>query len=1389
MEKITANLKHMDSKRDCFRKSLLTLGIEWRDIEDTMDSVEKTFEEGVCALDESEDDLNSMSKSVAESKEEIGLLKSSLESRLEELNRREEKIFLYEQERIEYLRTRVKFTEDLFGEISRSAEERLKEADLREEMVESKLNEWEFAEESIRRRSREVDKKEDEYECRSKDLDNLHNLVAKRLAKVKAREKECEGRWNDLMHKEKEVEVLGKKYTELIENFNVKEKELQDRFKEFDLTRKLNEESGKKIEWEGKELDSKIKQFKGRSKELMQREKDVEVLGKERLEELKAKERQFEVRWKELLHKESEIEVLWQKQIEDTEDFNVKEKELRGRSKVLEVFQKLNKETEKKIELECKELESKQKQFDSVEASFNQSLKEFHLKKEQFKLDKEMLEKHIKELDLKREELAEKSKENQHIQESLKQQAKKIELERKQIKIPRLKDQNDEKPTISGSSSDICFVVTMNGENLQLFLNENSNNHSSMFEEVLKMLRLSRDPSMLVLDAMEGFYPPHLSKEGKTFETSIVRRSCILLLQQFGKISMQIQSKTKERALRLAEEWKRKINLVDCNSLEVFGLLHLLASYGLVPDFDAVDIIKLLDFVAEDDKVFELCGIPCFAEKVPDLIKELIEKSRFIVAVRFICKLDLVTKFPPVPLLKKHIELWRKIADSTCKSGKNTLEAQNKATDERIASLSAVVSCILDFDLQSEYPPTILQFGIEQMLKKKSENKDGIKQMLKEKSSDEVKLDPLVNTDSIIVTQILANMDAKSLLQFLSKHLSELELMQIYVSKVLNMSSDPGKFVIVALEEFRHSFDVSSSTKRMSKRNISIMRSFLFVLELLADIPFEIEIPVLEAAKEVAVDWKAKLSLKENPVHILAFLQLVFTYKLTPGFDPKDLYNLCCSVSDCKELPGLSEILALSEKVPVSKILNVQDTIKLPVSKRAPLNSLAEAKVPDLIRLSSDPSRLLLDVMQCCYFSNLEDVNGAKSAMGVFVSILKNLLKVTMEIYPRTQAEALRFAAFWKAKLLENTSKNQEVLCFVLFLSVYKLVSLFGCDELLCLLNFHDDKFTINLLQQFNLDNRMPELIEILIAKERQLDALICIYAYKLFDKFPPVPILKSYLGKICDKEQTLEALGMEVDEEITALQAVIKSMGDRGLTLPNDFSRRVKALLLQKKIDGENVSSISRSQKPTLVQAKADGENVPSISQSQKHLLIQEKANGENVLSISQSQSQKPKSGRIIILSPSPTTDNKEHTKLLPSQTGKKRSAPSSPHGSKRKAVLPSSAEVALNVCIPYQSPSATLPLRCPDGVYAPSFTYCLDQTSHITPNTQSWQCEPRMAHIHDDVSHFPSFSGANPVFSGPGHYEWPYQNHFDPNYISRNRFEPNYSSRNHFDPRWYPN
>ena len=199
---------------------------------------------------------------------------------------------------------------------------------------------------------------------------------------------------------------------------------------------------------------------------------------------------------------------------------------------------------------------------------------------------------------------------------ALDRRAKELELKEWQLSRPviqsRVKSEPPEDvPVNSGINrsswnATLRFYVTMDGRNLQLFLNKNACNHGKMGNEVFAALRMSADPAKLVLDAMEGFYPPHLKDGVVEFEGATVRRSCVLLLEQLTRVGPPITPQVREDAARLAHEWKAKMGVEVGDSLELLGFLWLLVAYELTSDFDKNEIQKLFKDVIQHIEANEL---------------------------------------------------------------------------------------------------------------------------------------------------------------------------------------------------------------------------------------------------------------------------------------------------------------------------------------------------------------------------------------------------------------------------------------------------------------------------------------------------------------------------------------------------------------------------------------------------------------------------------------------------------------------------------------------------------------------------------------------------------------------------------------------------------------
>lgn len=61
---------------------------------------------------------------------------------------------------------------------------------------------------------------------------------------------------------------------------------------------------------------------------------------------------------------------------------------------------------------------------------------------------------------------------------------------------------------------------------------------------------------------------------------------------------------------------------------------------------------------------------------VSDFVQHLISEKKQLAAVRFIYAFELVDKFPPVPLLKAHLNHVKKVARVPFKKGKSSLKVQ-----------------------------------------------------------------------------------------------------------------------------------------------------------------------------------------------------------------------------------------------------------------------------------------------------------------------------------------------------------------------------------------------------------------------------------------------------------------------------------------------------------------------------------------------------------------------------------------------------------------------------------------------------------------------------------------------------------------------------------------
>ncbi|KAJ0079208.1 hypothetical protein Patl1_23427 [Pistacia atlantica] len=300
---------------------------------------------------------------------------------------------------------------------------------------------------------------------------------------------------------------------------------------------------------------------------------------------------------------------------------------------------------------------------------------------------------------------------------------------------PLVSTQNNKNPDAEISNEDKTETQTSslpvkNGKELILYMREH---RKDVGNRLYCLFKAVDDPGKLVLEALQESYPPGFSK-GEAVDSEI-RRNCVVLLEEFGRVRDRVEPHVREEAKRLAVEWKGRVE----NSLEALGFLQLLIGFDLVGEFDSDEILKHFDNVVMRREAPELLRALGFAHKASEIIQKLIKKYQQLEAIRFIYEFDLVKQFPPVPLLKAHAKYAKEVANKIRKQGNNSPKAQDDATKSEIASLRGMIRFIKNYQLSSQYSPKILRNHIQRLERQRKESKEDAKATVSNAQSQQQK--------------------------------------------------------------------------------------------------------------------------------------------------------------------------------------------------------------------------------------------------------------------------------------------------------------------------------------------------------------------------------------------------------------------------------------------------------------------------------------------------------------------------------------------------------------------------------------------------------------------------------------------------------------------------
>lgn len=275
----------------------------------------------------------------------------------------------------------------------------------------------------------------------------------------------------------------------------------------------------------------------------------------------------------------------------------------------------------------------------------------------------------------------------------------------------------------------------MNAEGLLKLVSDNRKILATLHDELPVALRCAKEPAHLVLNAIEAFYPQNpfnSSQQLKDNNLQVLRRTCLLLLEAAAPLlgmaesggEIPLSSEIKQRAKRIADEWKAKLDVMDLDasngySLEALAFLQLLVTFCISSEFDEEELCKLVVFVSRHRRQApEVCRALGLAHKTQDVVQALVNRGRRIDAAYFSHIFQLTEIFPLEPLLNQYLEDVKKTFGHT-----NGVGTEMDTSTQELVAMKAVIKFIENYKLHEVYPPDALLTRIMQIEKSNFDKK------------------------------------------------------------------------------------------------------------------------------------------------------------------------------------------------------------------------------------------------------------------------------------------------------------------------------------------------------------------------------------------------------------------------------------------------------------------------------------------------------------------------------------------------------------------------------------------------------------------------------------------------------------------------------------------
>uniref|UniRef100_A0A5B7BMI8 FRIGIDA-like protein n=1 Tax=Davidia involucrata TaxID=16924 RepID=A0A5B7BMI8_DAVIN len=245
--------------------------------------------------------------------------------------------------------------------------------------------------------------------------------------------------------------------------------------------------------------------------------------------------------------------------------------------------------------------------------------------------------------------------------------------------------------------------------------------------EITSAVEESVDSMRLVLDAVEEFVETKV--EGMV-GVADRRWACGTLIQAAVPVeecgSGGVARSVRERAAGVLEKWKGVLGGSEGSGVgagEAAMFLQMVVGFGLKEKFEEEFLRKLVvEFAARRDMA-KLAVALGFRDKMEDIIDGLVKSGKEIEAVYFATESGLTERFPPVDLLRSYLRNCRKNANKISKNGNYSMSAVEEANNLELNAIRAIIKCVEDHKLESQFTLDSLRKRVTQLEKTKAEKK------------------------------------------------------------------------------------------------------------------------------------------------------------------------------------------------------------------------------------------------------------------------------------------------------------------------------------------------------------------------------------------------------------------------------------------------------------------------------------------------------------------------------------------------------------------------------------------------------------------------------------------------------------------------------------------